>query len=323
MIFKNCRRLMAAILLAALPVLMLSANCQGATSPPPRLPLRVSNTEWRPLGQRWDRGLQAKLDQALKRERLWQDLIDRGQMAVGLVDLSDPAKPRFAQVNGDTMMYAASLTKIAILLAAFQGFADGSLKETPQVRADLIEMIRRSDNFAASQMVARLGLTKIERLILDPPYRFYDTRKGGGIWVGSSFGRGGGQNPEPLKNLHQAATVYQVCRFYYLLAYGRLINPESSRQMLKIMAFPDLHDKFVSVLEGSVPPNNLYRKSGQFGVWHSDSILVWGKDWRRYILVAMVADRQGEEILRQMVPMAEHILRPRRPVRSGRKFLER
>jgi beta-lactamase class A len=317
MIFKSYKRFSAALLLVALPVITLSVKSEGATSPPP-LPLRVSNPEWRPLGQRWDKGLQAKLDQALQMDKLWQALIDQGKMAVGLVDLTDPAKPRFARVNGNTMMYAASLTKIAILLAAFQGFADGSFQQTPQIRADLIEMIRRSDNFAASQMLARIGLKKIERLILDPPYRFYDTRKGGGIWVGSSFGRGGQENPEPLKNLHQAATVYQVCRFYYLLAYGRLINPESSRQMLKIMAFPDLHDKFVSRLEGSVPPNYLYRKSGEFRSWYSDSILVWGKAWRRYILVAMVEDRQGEEILRQMVPLAEHILRPQRSVHNAR-----
>jgi beta-lactamase class A len=316
MIFKSYMRFISPFLLAVLPVITLSLSSEGAASF--NLPLRLADPAWRPLGQRWDRGLQAKLDQALKREKLWQDLIDRGKMAVGLVDLSDPARPRFAQVNGDTMMYAASLTKIAILLAAFQGFADGGLKETPQIRADLIEMIRRSDNFAASQMVARIGLTKIERLILDPPYRFYNTRTGGGIWVGSSFGGKGEKNPEPLKNLYQAATVYQVCRFYYLLAYGRLINPESSRQMLKILAFPDLHDKFVSMLEGSVPPNYLYRKSGEFRIWYSDSILVWDKTWRRYILVAMVEDRQGEEILRQMVPMAEHILRPRWSAHNAR-----
>jgi beta-lactamase class A len=310
MIVKSSPRLVVAILLAALSVFTSGANSETITAP--TLPLRVANPAWRPLGQRWDQGLQANLDQALKQNKLWQALIDRGKLAVGLVDLSDPAKPRFAQVNGNTMMYAASLPKIAILLAAFQGFADGSLKETPQIRADLIEMMRRSDNFAASQMVARIGLTKIEKVILDPHYRFYDKKEGGGIWVGSSFGRDGQENPEPLKNLRQAATVNQVCRFYYLLAYGKLINPGRSRQMLKILAFPDLHDKFVSMLESAVPPNYLYRKSGEFGIWYSDSILVWDKTWRRYILVAMVEHRQGEQILRQMVPMVEHILRPPR-----------
>jgi len=310
MILKRYKNFVAPLLLGLLAVIIVSLDSEGATSP--TLPLSVPSSEWRPLGQRWDQRLQARLDQALKKDKLWQALISTGKIAVGLVDLSDPAKPRFAQVNGNTMMYAASLPKLAILLAAFQGFQDGSLKETPQIKADLIEMIRRSDNFAASQMVTRIGLMKIERVILDPRYQFYDAKKGGGIWVGGSFARASAQNPEPLKNLIQAATVDQVCRFYYLLAYGRLINPESSRQMLKILAFPDLHDKFVSVLEKGVPPNRLYRKSGEFRIWYSDSILVWGQPVKRYILVAMVEHQQGEQILRKLAPLAEQILTPRR-----------
>ncbi len=307
MMLKGGLKLIAAPLLVVFAVIAVSAG--GAGSATPALPLRLPDTAWRPLDQRRDRELQAKLDRALKKEPLWQTLINQRKLAVGLVDLSSPAAPRFARVNGDTMMYAASLPKIAILLAACQGFEDGSLTETPQVRADLIEMIRRSDNFAASRMVGRIGLTKIERVILDPRYRFYDTASGGGIWVGSSFGGDGQQIPEPLQNLQQAATVNQVCRFYYLLAYGRLINPARSRQMLKILAFPDLHDKFVSMLEGSVPPNYMYRKSGEFRIWYSDSILVWDKAWRRYILVSMVEHPQGEQILKKLVPLVEDILK--------------
>jgi len=313
MMLKSCLKLIAAPLLVAFAVITVSAD--GAEAATPALPLPVPDTAWRPLDQRLNRELQTKLDRALKKEQLWQTLINQRKLAVGLVDLSAPAVPRFARVNGNTMMYAASLSKIAILLAACQGFEDGSLTETPQVRADLIEMIRRSDNFAASRMVGRIGLTKIERVILDPRYRFYDTTSGGGIWVGSSFGGNGQQTPEPLQNLQQAATVNQVCRFYYLLAYGRLINPARSRQMLKILAFPDLHDKFVSMLEGSVPPGSLYRKSGEFRIWYSDSIMVWDKSWRRYILVSMVEHPQGEQILKKLVPLVEDILKPS-PVRQ-------
>jgi beta-lactamase class A len=307
MIFKSYRTIVATLLLALLSVITLKASSEAVT--PPALPLRVSN--WRPLDQRQDQGLQAKLDRALQKEKSWKALISARKMALGLVDLTDPARPRFALVNGNTMMYAASLPKIAILLAAFQGFQNGSLKETPQIRADLIEMIRRSDNFAASQMVARIGLQKIARIVQEPRYRFYDAKTGGGIWVGGSFSRAGEQNPDPLKNLVQAATVNQVCRFYYLLAYGRLVNPDSSRQMLKILAFPDLHDKFVSILEKEVPPSHLHRKSGEFRGSYSDSILVWDAPWRRYILVALVEDSRGEHILRKLVPLAENLIRPR------------
>ncbi len=215
------------------------------------------------------------------------------------------------------MMYGASLPKLMVLLAAFQGFEDRTLKDTPEVHRDLIDMIRRSDNPAASRMIGRIGLRKIEALASSPRYQFYDPQKGGGIWLGGTYSHGGEKNPEPMTGLSHTATAYQLCRFYYLLAYGRLISPERSRQMLKIMAFPDLPGKFVSVLETTVPPNHLYRKSGEVRGFHADSVLVWDKGWRRYILVALIDDNRGEQILRELVPVAENVLRPDQPLSSG------
>lgn len=307
-------KLFLVILLAVLAVAALGKKTGRAESAP-SLPLSVASPPWRPLSQLNDQGFQAELDQALNRSELWRSLLQAGKMAVGLIDLSAPGAPRFAQVNGETMMYGASLPKLAILLAAFQSFEDGTLKETPQIRADLDIMIRRSDNEAAGRMVRRIGLRKIEALLLDPRYRFYNPAKGGGIWLGSGFTAVGERYPDPIKGLTHTATVYQVCRFYYLLAYGRLINPERSRQMLRILSYPDLHDKFVQVLEPEVPLPCLHRKSGQWQVWHSDSILVWGEQpWRRYILVSMVEHGQGERVLRELVPVAEHLLRAKAPV---------
>jgi beta-lactamase class A len=312
-------KVFTAIVVAALGVLALGLNLAEAAPPP--LPLDVSGPEWRPLSQRGDQGLQARLELALKQHAAWQPLLVQGKMSVGLVDLSDPKAPRAALVNGDTMMYGASLPKLMILLAAFQGFEDGSLKDTPEVHRDLIEMIRRSDNLAASRVIARIGLRKIEALASDPRYRFYDPKKGG-IWLGGTYASGDEKNLEPITGLSHTATAYQLCRFYYLLAYGRLISPERSGQMLKILAFPDLPGKFVSVLGKDVPPNRLYRKSGEVRGFHADSILVWDTGWRRYILVAMVEDAGGEKIVRDLVSVAEQVLRPNRPsapARAGRK----
>jgi beta-lactamase class A len=303
------------IAVAALGVLPLGLN--RAQAGPSLLPLGVSAPEWRPLSQRQDQGLQARLDLALKQHASWQPLLAQGKMSVGLVDLSNPKAPRAALVNGNTMMYGASLPKLMVLLAAFQGFEDGSLKDTREVHRDLIEMIRRSDNLAASRVIGRIGLRKIEALAGDRRYRFYDPKKGG-IWLGGTYAHGGEKNPEPITGLSHTATAYQLCRFYYLLAYGRLVSPERSGQMLKILAFPDLPGKFVSVLEKSVPPNYLYRKSGEVRGFHADSILVWGEAaWQRYILVSMIDDAGGEKILKDLVPVAEAVLRPSRPLRSG------
>lgn len=59
-----------------------------------------------------------------------------------------------------------------------------------------------------------------------------------------------------------------------------------------------------------VPLDRLYRKSGEWGVWHSDSVLVWNSDWRRYILAALVKDERGEDVLKGLVPVVEGILNP-------------
>jgi beta-lactamase class A len=307
-------KVFTAIVFAVLGVVAMGLNLGDAGTPP--LPLGVSGPEWRPLSQRWDKRLQAGLELALKQHAAWRPLLDEGKMAVGLVDLSNPTVPRFAQVNGNTMMYAASLPKLMVLLAAFQGFEDGTLKETSEIHRDLIEMIRRSSNPAASQVIGRIGLRKIEALTRDRRYGFYDPQKGGGIWLGSTYSHGGEENPEPITGRLYTATAYQLCRFYYRLAYGRLINPERSGQMLKILAFSDLPGKFVAGLAGAVPPNRLYRKSGEVRGFHGDSVLVWDKGWRRYILVALIEDARGEQILKELVPVAEHVLRDSLPLRS-------
>ncbi len=276
------------------------------------LPITLPQEQWQPLEQRQEQELQANLERSLKQRSLWQCLITEDKMAVGLVDLSNPRAPRFAQVNGNTMLYAASLPKIAVLLAACQGFEDRSLPQTPPIMMDLNEMIRESSNPAAARLIDRIGLSKIESLLFNPRYRFYDPKKGGGIWVGSTFASYGEHHPDPLKDLLQAATATQVCRFYYLLAYGKLVNTKRSIQMLQVLSNPGLHDKFVTVLEQSMSPDRIFRKNGTFRTTHCDSVLVWGEGWRRYILVGLVEDAQGEQILRELVPVVERVLRQTR-----------
>lgn len=274
----------------------------------PPLPLYGSKAGQRPLEQQFDMGLQQELEDKLNQYPLWRSLIKEKKMAVGLVDLSNPGGARFARVNGDTMMYAASLPKIGICLAAFYCFQDGVLKESPQIYNDLREMISVSNNEAATRMIDLMGLTTIEGVLTAPQYRFYDPQKGGGLWVGARYARGGQRIPDPLEGLSEAATVTQVCRFYYMLASGKLINPKRSQQMLALFSNPGLHDKFVSVEENLVPLKDIYRKSGQWSIYHSDSMLVWGSGWRKYILVALVEDSQGESVLRGLVPVVENLL---------------
>ena len=264
--------------------------------------------QYRSFAETGDEGLQSALERALDQKQSWRALIEQGKMAVGVVDLSNPATARFASVNGWTMMYAASLPKIAVLLAAYQSIEDGVLQETPELHEWLVQMIRRSSNPAASYMIDLIGLKRIGDLLLW--YNFYIPENGGGIWLGARYAQGGERIPEPIKGLSHAATVTQICRFYYMLANGELISPERSRQMLEILSRPALHDKFVSVLEKHVSPDRLFRKSGDWNVYFSDSVLVCDDGWRKYILAALIEDKNGERILRDLVPVVEGLLKP-------------
>jgi len=80
--------------------------------------------------------------------------------------------------------------------------------------------------------------------------------------------------------------------------------------MLDIMEDPELHHKFVNTLDKIAPNARLFRKSGSWRTYHSDSILVWGEDSnRRYILVALIDDANGEQIIRDLVKPIEKVLK--------------
>lgn len=290
-------------------VSMVSLTAQDA------LPMQIADSQISPLRTLVDTMLQTSLEKELAANPSWKKLIAQKKMAVGIVDLSDPKKVRFARINGSHMMYAASLPKIAILLAAMDALEKGELKETAEVKKDMHLMISKSNNAASTRMIDRVGYEKLEAVMTDPKYDFYDEDYGGGLWVGKRYGGGGNTNREPLKNLSHAASVTQVCRYYYLLANGKLVNEQRSKQMLDIMENPALHHKFVNTLDEIAPNARLFRKSGSWKTYHSDSILVWGEnEQRRYILVAIIDDANGEKIIRNLVKPVEKVLKKSIPL---------
>ncbi len=276
--------------------------------PEDELPYNIKNYKVVPLRNLIDNDLQAALIKKLNENKTWARLIKSKKMAVGVVDISDPNNVKFARVNGNEMMYAASLPKLAVLLASMDAIEKGELEETDEVKKDMTAMIRFSDNRASTRMIDRVGFDKIEEVLTDPRYEFYDEDFGGGLWVGKRYASGGDRHPDPMRGLSHAATVSQVCRYYYLLAFGKLVSFERSKQMFEILSNPKIQHKFVKVMREIAPLAKLFRKSGTWKNWHSDSMIVWGPNWRRYILVALIEDSRGEKILRNLVPAVEEVL---------------
>ena len=85
-------------------------------------------------------------------------------------------------------------------------------------------MIAKSSNSAATRMINRVGLKDIGPIMQQ--YGLYDLENGGGLWVGKAYGGSSGRIGDPLKNISHAASVMQVCNYYYKLAFGQLVSPE-------------------------------------------------------------------------------------------------
>ncbi len=238
-----------------------------------------------------------KLDRAASRKTL----------SIVLVDITDPSSPRMAYVNPNEMMYAASLPKIAILLGAFERIADNKIELNATTRDQLELMIRNSSNHAATAMLNKVGKAYLARLLQSPRYRLYDPKRNGGLWVGKEYAKSGAWKRDPLHNLSHGATALQVARFYYLLETGQLVSPELSRQMKDILGNPAIEHKFVKGLKSVHPQSRIYRKSGTWRQYHSDSAII-EHDGRRYIAVALAKSPRGGQWLSDLIVAMDKIV---------------
>ena len=99
--------------------------------------------------------LQTLVDDAVR--RTLDKFADRGlkpdQLAVTLVDLRDPARAAQASYRGDVQTYPASVVKLFYLVAAHRWLEDGKLRDTPELRRALHDMIVDSYNEATHYIV--------------------------------------------------------------------------------------------------------------------------------------------------------------------------
>ena len=288
--------------------ILIFAFCLGSASSygQDTLPL-VSKTPLVPIRDLRCEGLQKSLRDEVYKKAEWKNLVLSKKMAIGIVDLRDLSNIAYAGLNDDQMMYAASLPKIAVLLGAFDAIHQGKIEYSPELKEDLRLMISKSNNAATTRVIDQIGYLQIESALRNAKHKLYDEDEGGGLWVGKRYAREGARYPDPLKGMSHGATASQAASFYYQLAFGELIDRQSSSEMLSMLKDPALTHKFVNSLQRIAPEATLYRKSGSWKRFHSDSVLVWGPD-RRYILVALIEDPNGEQIIRSLVEPLEEVL---------------
>lgn len=270
-------------------------------------PVAVAESPYPSLWQARDPHLQAMLQHRIDELGLRRAV--RGKrLAVALVDLADVRTPAVAEVNGDQMMYAASLPKIGILLAAMHEIERGKLPYSRAVRRSLNAMIRVSSNEEATRMMNLVGKRRVNAILASQRYRLYDRSANGGIWVGKEYGKRPAFQRDPLHNISHGATAMQVARFYYLLESGQLLRADLNAATKATLSRPAISHKFVKGLSGRNV--QIYRKSGTWHQWHSDSAIV-ETPRGKFILVALAEDSRGGRWLESLARTLHDAMYPR------------
>jgi len=285
------------IVLVLLACLGLPAHAQRAPLPD----LRLAQ----------DAGLQRGLERVVRDLGL-DDAVATGHLALALVDVSRATAPRLAMLNGDDMVYAASLPKIAILLGVLAESELGRLTLDAARLATIHNMIRFSSNDDASRALGWIGGSRLAEILQSERFALYDPKGKGGLWVGKAYGKESAFQRDPVRNLSHGATAFQVARLYYLLANDALLTPRFNALMKDALSRPGIHHKFVKGLD-SRPGVQIYRKSGSWRDFHADSALVeYGE--QRYVIVGLAQHASGGQWLEQLAPRLHDLIVEPAPV---------
>jgi beta-lactamase class A len=253
-----------------------------------------------------DSALQSGMERVIRESGLEQ-AVSQGRLALALVDATDPAAPRLAMVNGDRMMYAASMPKVAILLGALAEAEAGRLPINAMTVAAMTNMIRFSSNEDATRVLRWVGIDRLAEILQSARFGFYDVAGAGGLWVGKTYGPEPAARRDPLQNLSHGATAYQTARLYWMLANDQLLSPAMNVLMKQALSNPGIQHKFVRGLAAR-PGVEIYRKSGTWKNTHADSALVESHG-KRLILVGIAEHADGGEWLARLaVPLHDLIV---------------
>jgi hypothetical protein len=303
-----------------------AATAQGGGSP----------RQSRPDAARPSARLQRVVDEAARAalERFKEKGFAEKNLAVTLVDLTDPARPEQASFRGAVPIYPASVVKLFYLAAAHAWLEDGRLKESDELGRGLRDMIVESSNDATHYVLDSLtGVSNGAELAPAELKRWAEKRNAvnryfaslgyavgaGGInvnqkpWCEGPYGRERQFLGLKFENRNKLTTD-ATARLLSEIASGRAVTPERSRRMLELLKRdfsgksedPDdqAHGYTGLALE---PGTRLWSKAGWTSTARHDAAYLELPGGRRLVLVTFTSDFAKE---RDIIPtVAREVLK--------------
>lgn len=248
--------------------------------------------------------------------------LQTNEVAVTLIDLSDPARPQRGAYRGDIAIYPASVIKLCYLVAAHRWMEDGRLSDTPELRRAMRDMIVESYNEATHYIIDLLtGTTSGPELPegelpgwvekRNAVTRYFESMGYTGViackkpWGEGPYGRET-QAIRAFKPNRNMLTTDDTARLVCEIAAGHAVSARRSAEMLELMKRdpfgtadkdPDSQSKFT----GPALPagSKLWSKAGWTSDTRHDAALIELPGGRRLILVVFTVNHANE---REIIP---------------------
>lgn len=201
--------------------------------------------------------LQRIVDEAARAalEKFGEKGLKEKNLAVTLVDVSDPQKPKQASFRGAEPIYPASVVKLFYLVAAHRWMENGKLKESEELNRALKDMIVESSNDATHYVLDALtGVSNGAELPAGEMKKWSEKRNAvnryfaslgyavgpGGInvnqkpWCEGPYGRERVFLGPKFENRNKLTTD-ATARLLAEIATGRAVTPARSARMLELM----------------------------------------------------------------------------------------
>ncbi len=242
------------------------------------------------------------------------------QLAVTLVDLSNPDRLERASYRGEERIYPASVVKTFYLAAAHRWLEDGKLTDTPELRRAMRDMIVDSLNEATGYVVDLLTDTTsgpelppaefaawfekrdaVNRYFASLGYENINLNRK--TWCEGPYGRENQLANQPPPDHRNWLTTDATARLFTEMVLGRVVSRERSRQMLELHARrphdPDAEPQSREYTGAALPAGaKLWSKAGWMSEVRHDAAYVELPAGEKFVLVTFtVGHSEKSEII--------------------------
>ncbi|MEI6355696.1 MAG: serine hydrolase [Verrucomicrobiota bacterium] len=241
------------------------------------------------------------------------------ELAVTLVDLTDPARWAQASFRGSEPIYPASVVKLFYLVAAHRWLEDGRLTDTPELHRALSDMVVESYNEATHYVVDVLTGTTSGPELPESELAVWHEKRGAvnryfrglgytGInadkkpWCEGPYGREV-QAIRAFKPDRNQLTTAATARLLAEIATGTAVSAKRSAEMRELLA-RDIHGAvkdpedqthgFTGIALREIPGSKVWSKAGWTRQTRHDAAYMELVDGRKFVLVTFTTGHANE-----------------------------